>query len=265
LRWTLGEFEFSKFAIAACLVPNVGDLTIFNELCRFLRTPRGNPHATVILTNDDRDLSAVMLPDSVRILNLTDVIGVDNEGCLSINSDALGRRVLSSRSFCTVSRSTSRRPAPRARGRGVRDPRRSWPSPPVRTWSRCGGPRPWPSASPHWQAANAPNRRYTTGSSNTANGLQSLFSNTTGSSNTALGYLALEENTTGTFNIGIGQDAGYIDNAGLTGSTNLFIGYRAGRFNSSAGTGAITGSGNIVIGSNQNMLPTTTASTTTTS
>jgi hypothetical protein len=95
--WTLGEFEFSKFAIAACLVPNVGDLTIFNELCRFLRTPRGNPHATAILTNDDRDLSAVMLPDSVRIVNLTDVIGLDNEGRLSINRDALARLVLPER------------------------------------------------------------------------------------------------------------------------------------------------------------------------
>ena len=76
-----------------CLVPNVGDLTTFNELCRFLRTPRGNPHATAILTNDDRDLSAVMLPDSVRMARLTDVIGLDNEGRLSINRDALARRV----------------------------------------------------------------------------------------------------------------------------------------------------------------------------
>ena len=95
--WTLGEFEFSKFAISACLVPNAGDLTIFNELCRFLRTSRRNPHATAILTNDDRDLSAVMLPDSVRIVSFIDVIEFDNEGRLSINRDAMARLVLPER------------------------------------------------------------------------------------------------------------------------------------------------------------------------
>jgi hypothetical protein len=95
--WTLGEFEFGKLTIAAYLVPNLADSPVVKELGRFLRTPRGNPHATAILTNDDRDLNALMLPASVRVVALPDVVGFDRDGSLSINRDALARRVLPER------------------------------------------------------------------------------------------------------------------------------------------------------------------------
>jgi hypothetical protein len=95
--WSVGEFEFGKLTVAVYLVPNVGDLVIFNELRRFLRTPRGNPHATAILTNDDRDLSAIMLPDTVRIVNLSGVIDINDDGRPRINRNALAGRVLPER------------------------------------------------------------------------------------------------------------------------------------------------------------------------
>jgi hypothetical protein len=97
ILWSLGEFEFGKLTIAAYLVPNLGDLLIAKELGRFLRSPRGNPHATAILTNDDRDLNALILPDGVRVVALTDAIGFDSSKRLSINLDTLARRVLPER------------------------------------------------------------------------------------------------------------------------------------------------------------------------
>ena len=98
--WTLGEIDFSGYAIATYLVLNINDLTIFSEVAQFLRTPRGNPHATAILTNDDRDLSAVMLPDNVRIVSLTAVFEFVDEGRPFIDRDALARRVLSEKRLC---------------------------------------------------------------------------------------------------------------------------------------------------------------------
>jgi hypothetical protein len=63
--------------------------------------------------------------------------------------------------------------------------------------------------------------RVTTGSSNTASGLNALFANTTGSGNTAEGFDALSHNTTGTGNIALGDDAG--TNL-TTGNNNIDIG-----------------------------------------
>jgi hypothetical protein len=97
LLWTLGEFEFDKMTIVVYLVPNVGELTLFSELGRFLRTPRGNPHATAIVTNDHRDLTSLILPDGVRIVHLADFVGVDNNGRLTADRDALTRRILPDR------------------------------------------------------------------------------------------------------------------------------------------------------------------------
>jgi hypothetical protein len=97
ILWTLGEFGFGECIVAACLVPNVSDLVIFNELCRFLRSPRGNPHATAILTNDDRDLNALMLPDGVQIVKLVDAITLVAGRYLTIDRDELARRVLPTR------------------------------------------------------------------------------------------------------------------------------------------------------------------------
>jgi len=77
------------------------------------------------------------------------------------------------------------------------------------------------------------------GSNNTANGYNALYSNTTGSENTANGYQALYINTAGSSNTAIGYWA-LISN--YTGSGNTAIGYWALRINS-------TGNGNTAVGS----------------
>lgn len=92
--WKLGEFEFAKKTITAYLVPNVGDQTIFSELSRFLRSPRGNPHATAIVTNDDRDLTPLIIGDGSRIVCLTEFVGLGDKGNLIADREALTRLVL---------------------------------------------------------------------------------------------------------------------------------------------------------------------------
>jgi hypothetical protein len=62
------------------------------------------------------------------------------------------------------------------------------------------------------------------GSNNTAYGVSSLFSNTTGLNNTAFGSYALSANVTGNYNTALG------DNAGMNslGGSNVFIGHESG-------------------------------------
>ena len=95
--WELGTFEIGRLAVAACLVPNVAELEIFNELCRFLRTYRRHPHGTAVLTNDCRDMTAVLLPDGVRIVRLPEVTMITDEGGVKLDITALVQRVLPSR------------------------------------------------------------------------------------------------------------------------------------------------------------------------
>lgn len=88
----------------------------------------------------------------------------------------------------------------------------------------------------------------TTGASNTAYGQDSLGNNTIGSSNVALGVSALVANTTGGANTALGFGSLFSslsanNNAGIggeslysitSGDNNVAVGYRAGRFSSSA-------------------------------
>jgi hypothetical protein len=95
----------------------------------------------------------------------------------------------------------------------------------------------------------------TTGSFNTANGYQALFSNTTGSLNTANGYSALLFNTTGIYNTASGENA-LVNNT--TGSNNTAIGANTlaanttGVNNTAIGLNALvgntTGNNNIALG-----------------
>lgn len=96
-------------------------------------------------------------------------------------------------------------------------------------------------------AANA----ITTGSDSTAVGYQALLT-ATGSSNAAFGYTALYGVTTGQYNVGLGREAGQVN---TTGSNNVYVGLLAGLRDSVNATPSITGSGNIVIGTSENMLP----------
>jgi len=64
----------------------------------------------------------------------------------------------------------------------------------------------------------------TTGSNNTANGMNSLSSNVIGSNNTALGFESGLSNTADD-NTFIGYQAGYSNTTGLN---NVFLGYQAG-------------------------------------
>ena len=82
-------------------------------------------------------------------------------------------------------------------------------------------------------------------STNTASGLQALYSNTTGSNNTASGYRALYNNTTGSGNIASGYLALYNN---TTGSGNIASGYLA-LYNNTTGSGNIA-SGYLALYSN---------------
>lgn len=64
----------------------------------------------------------------------------------------------------------------------------------------------------------------TTGDNNTANGLQALYDNTTGNSNTANGVYALKNNTIGKENTANGNEA---LRSNITGSSNTALGYYA--------------------------------------
>jgi uncharacterized coiled-coil protein SlyX len=80
----------------------------------------------------------------------------------------------------------------------------------------------------------------TTGSSNTAHGWFSLFSNTTGYSNTADGFQALQSNTTGFGNTAVG--VGTLQ-SNTTGESNTAVGSGALASNTSAGQNTALGSG----------------------
>ena len=81
----------------------------------------------------------------------------------------------------------------------------------------------------------------TSGSDNTSVGFQSLATNTTGGSNVAIGEYALFNNLTTSNNTSLGYQSLYF----VTGPNNIGIGYRAGK----SGTNDLTtGSNNIVIG-----------------
>lgn len=81
---------------------------------------------------------------------------------------------------------------------------------------------------------------YTTGTSNTAFGINALKFNTTASNNTAIGSNALSSNTTGGSNAAIGQNA---LRENTTGGSNLSIGEGSLRINT-------TGSNNVALGAN---------------
>jgi hypothetical protein len=69
----------------------------------------------------------------------------------------------------------------------------------------------------------------TSGSDNTANGYAALYSNTSGSGNTAIGYFALPNNQGGTNNVAIGYNAlGSLGGLLAGGSDNIALGYQAG-------------------------------------
>jgi hypothetical protein len=77
----------------------------------------------------------------------------------------------------------------------------------------------------------------TSGSYNTAVGVQALLSNTTASNNVAVGYQALDANTTGATNTALGT---FALGANTTGANSTAVGYQAGLNNT---TGEITAIG----------------------
>lgn len=91
----------------------------------------------------------------------------------------------------------------------------------------------------------------TTGGYNTAFGY-SAAGGTTAFNNTSIGAFALPNTTSGSYNVGLGSYAGYQN---TTGGSNIFIGYGAGYQDKTGAGTAITGNGNIVIGTNLNMIP----------
>jgi len=112
------------------------------------------------------------------------------------------------------------------------------------------------SFSGSYNTANGVNALYsnTTGYSNTANGVDALYSNTTGYQNTANGVYALRSNTTGYYNTANGVDALY---SNTTGNNNVAIGFEALQTGTGTTRNVIvgasayrsgTGSDNVVIG-----------------
>lgn len=94
LVWSIGCFDYRDKSVAVYLVANVADLGVFNELCRFLDSPRGRPDGTAILTNDQRTLEVVRLPGAAQIINLGNVVALDAHGSLIVDQDAISRRAL---------------------------------------------------------------------------------------------------------------------------------------------------------------------------
>lgn len=80
----------------------------------------------------------------------------------------------------------------------------------------------------------------TTGTNNTAVGVDSLKTNTTAGNNTSVGYQALFSSTTAGNNVAVGCEAG---KATTTGDSNVFVGAQAGDANT-------TGINNTIIGKN---------------
>jgi hypothetical protein len=78
----------------------------------------------------------------------------------------------------------------------------------------------------------------TTGNSNTASGVQALFSNTTGANNTASGYAALLSNTTGVQNTASGAAALYYN---TTGANNTASGVSALESNTTGNNNTASG------------------------
>jgi hypothetical protein len=95
-----------------------------------------------------------------------------------------------------------------------------------------------PPALATWLSVRKPLNKNTTGTNNTANGVEALLNSTTGDNNTAIGVGALFNNTTGTFNT-------------ATGVSSL-LGNTTGVSNTANGVGALfsntTGSNNIALG-----------------
>lgn len=91
----------------------------------------------------------------------------------------------------------------------------------------------------------------TTGAANTAVGITSLFSNTSGSTNTAVGGNALFSNTTGSNNTALGFQAGYDVTNGIR---NVIVGDYP-----TTGVGVSTGSNNVLIGYDLQLLGRTTS------
>lgn len=102
----------------------------------------------------------------------------------------------------------------------------------------------------------------TTGSNNTANGYGALYSNTTGYGNTANGYYTLYVNTNGSYNTANGYNALYVNTSGsnntangyyalrsnTTGGNNTAIGYAAGRFVADGATANQTSNNSLYLG-----------------
>ncbi len=79
----------------------------------------------------------------------------------------------------------------------------------------------------------------TTGTGDTANGYQALYSNTAGNSNNAYGYKALYSNTTGNYNVSNGYEA---LKSNTTGSDNTANGFWALKFNTTGNLNTAGGS-----------------------
>jgi hypothetical protein len=96
-----------------------------------------------------------------------------------------------------------------------------------------------------------------TGTNNTASGVNSLYSNTTGGSNTASGVSALFSNTTGGSNTASGANALFSNTTGANNTSsgaNSLLSNTTGGSNTASGVNSLysntTGSGNIGIGGN---------------
>ena len=101
----------------------------------------------------------------------------------------------------------------------------------------------------------------TSGSNNSAFGLQALNSNSTGNYNTAVGMQSLTSNTTGAYNVAVGYQALYtLNRTADVNSANTALGYQAGYpittgpantcLGYGTGTSLTTGSNNVYIGIN---------------
>ena len=95
--WVIGDFEFREFAVNVILAPNVVDLGVFDDLNCIRRETHGHQHGTVILTNYDWNIGALIMSDCVGIVQLDKCITISDAGLLSAYLDAIAEGALHAR------------------------------------------------------------------------------------------------------------------------------------------------------------------------
>jgi hypothetical protein len=94
ILWSLGSFAFREFSIAVHFAPNIGNLVIFDTVNDYLQLRQSRMDGIAVLTNDHRNLSGLSLTRGSRIVRLTDVFDMLNDGQTTVDLKSLAQWAL---------------------------------------------------------------------------------------------------------------------------------------------------------------------------